>query len=491
MSAVRTLTLTLACCLGAVGSAQAQEAPAPQEITFDEALRIGLERNTTLRQATNAAEASALNVSQARATFLPDLSASVTPTRNYGLSFDQTTGQLEQETTESLNAGLSANLNLFNGFRDQATLVRSRYQREASEFSLERARQNVLFEVANQFLQVLLNKELVLIQEENLAADSSQLNVINQLVEGGVRARADALQQEAQVAQRELTLLEAEANLEVAKTRLVQILQLDPFGNYTFVAPALESLSLEESAYDLEDLLTTALERRDDLRAQELRIEAAEEGIRVARSGYFPTVTLFGNYGSRYSSLATRSLPGQAEFVPIVTPTGEPLYIQEVGGERFGFDNVPREETPFSDQFFTDNRGGTVGLSVNIPIFDRFVTRAQVQQARLEAENERIQLENVQQDVALQVRQGWLDYQNASKRLDVTERQVAAARAALDAEQERYDLGVSTLTELTQARARFVEAQSARAQAVAQFVFQSKLLDYAVGSLDPSAQLFE
>jgi outer membrane protein len=93
--------------------------------------------------------------------------------------------------------------------------------------------------------------------------------------------------------------------------------------------------------------------------------------------------------------------------------------------------------------------------------------------------------------VALQVRQGYLDYQNAAKRLDVTARQVASAQAALDAEQERYDLGVSTLTELTQARALLVEAQSARAQAVAQFVFQQKLLAYAVGTLDPTASLFD
>ncbi len=468
------------------GTAVAQQAP--REITFDEALRIGLEQNTTLRQATTAAEARSLDVSLNRSAFLPSLSASVRPVQNYGLTFDQTTGQLEQETTEQLNASVSANLNLFNGFRDQASLRQARVQREASEFSLGRARQDVLFNVANQFLQVLLNQELVAIQEQNLEADRVQRDRIEQLVEGGVRARADALQQEALVAQRELQVLQAEAELELAKTRLVQVLQLDPFGNYTFVAPSLESFSLQPEGYDLEMLLTSALDRREDLRAQELQIEAAEEDVRVARSGYYPTVNLFGSYGSGYSSLATRSI-GESFEIPVTTEGGEAILV---GGEPLTFDSpLARENTPFSDQFFTDNRGGSIGLNVNIPIFDRFVTRSQVQQARLRAENQRIALDNLRQDVALQVRQGWLDYQNAAKRLDVTARQVAAAQAALDAEQERYDLGVSTLTELTQARAAFVEAQSSRAQAVAQFVFQSKLLDYAVGTLDPSARLFD
>ncbi|MEM1043726.1 MAG: TolC family protein [Bacteroidota bacterium] len=483
---LRPLGLLLTLGLLVAGTANAQQTS--QEITFDEALRIGLERNTALRQAVTAAEARALDVTLNRAEFLPDVSASVRPVQNYGLIFDQTTGQLEQETTEQLNASVSANLNLFNGFRDQASLRQARLQREASEFSLDRSRQDVLFNVANQFLQVLLSRELVAIQEENLAADQAQLEQIGQLVEGGVRARADALQQEAQVAQRELSLLQAEADLELAKTRLVQVLQLDPFGNYTFVAPSFGAVPLQPDAIDLEEILTAALDRREDLRAQELQIDAAEADIRVARGGYYPTVNLFASYGSGYSSLATRSV-GEAPEIPVTTGSGD---IVLVGGEPLTFDGpAPREDTPFGDQFFTDNRGGSVGLSVNIPIFDRLATRSQVQQAKIRAENERIALDNLRQEVALQVRQGWLDYQNAAKRLDVTARQVASAEAALEAEQERYDLGVSTLTELTQARATLVEAQSNRAQAVSQFVFQRTLLDYAVGTLDPSARLFD
>lgn len=474
--------------LGVLGAGAATAQAVPEEITFDQALNIGLERNTSLRQAVNTAEARAFDVTANRAQFLPDLSASIRPTQRYGLAFDQTTGQLNQETTEFLNASVSASVNLFNGFRDTASLNQSVLQREASEYGLDRAEQDVLFNVANQFLQVLLNKQLVLIQEENLEADRAQREQIEALVEGGIRARADVLQQDAIVAQRELTLLQAESDLQLSQTRLVQVLQLDPFGNYTFVAPSLEAVAPDEDEYDLEVLLTAALERRDDLRAQQLQIEAAEAGIRAAKGGYYPTVNLFGSYGSSYSSLATRRV-GEITFVPVTTADGSPIFA----GEEPVLDPVlpSSESTPFGDQFFTDNRGGSIALAIDIPIFDRFLTRSQVQQAELQAANERIVLENLRQDVALQVRQGYLDYQNAAKRLDVTARQVASARAALDAEQERYDLGVSTLTELTQARALLVEAQSARAQAVAQFVFQEKLLDYSVGTLDPNAPLFD
>ncbi|MDX1532176.1 MAG: TolC family protein, partial [Rhodothermales bacterium] len=306
----RAVGLALAAVAFAVAP-RAQEAPTPdaREITFNEALSIALRQNTALQQAENVAEGRGLAVSQARSTFLPDLSAAVRPTRRYGLVFDQTTGQLDQETSQSLDASVTTSLNLFNGFGDVAALREARLNREAAEFALVRAQQDVLFDVASEFLRVILDQELVRIQAETLEAEQAQRDRIDQLVEGGVRPRADAFQQAAIVAERELELLQAEAQLELAKTRLVQTLQLDPFEAYTFVAPSLEAASLDVEAYDLEVLLTAALEQREDLQAQALQIEAAEASIDVAQSGYWPTVNLFASFGSSYSSLATRTLP--------------------------------------------------------------------------------------------------------------------------------------------------------------------------------------
>ena len=109
----------------------------------------------------------------------------------------------------------------------------------------------------------------------------------------------------------------------------------------------------------------------------------------------------------------------------------------------------------------------------------------------MQFQNAVLDLENLQQDVALQVRQAYLDYQTDELRLDVTEAQLRAAQQALDAEQERYNVGASTLVELSQARAAFVEAQSDRADAIYSFLFRKRLLDYYIGVLDPARPLFE
>ena len=95
------------------------------------------------------------------------------------------------------------------------------------------------------------------------------------------------------------------------------------------------------------------------------------------------------------------------------------------------------------------------------------------------------------QQIATEVRQAYLDYQTAQKRLDVTAKRLRAAERALEAEQARYDAGSSTLVELSQARATYVEAASERVQARYDFLFQSKLLDYYQGRLDPEQELFD
>ena len=472
----------------------ASAASAQQVITFDEALRLGLERSPDLRLARVNDEAAAYNVQSARADALPlpFVTASIQPTQRYGLAFDQTTGQLTSQTSESLNLGVSAQVDLFDGGRNRRALEQARLQRSASTFSLERTRQQVAFDVASRFLQVLLDDEIVGIRREDLAAQRQLLMQIQALVEGGVRAEADAFSQRAVVAQAELALLQAEQAVELSKTRLVESLQLDPFGDYAFVAPSVDPDRLVVEEVSLDALLRAAYERRTDLQAQAQRIAAAEAGVGVARTGRLPSVGLSLGYGTGYSSLQQQIIEGTGGtvLVPVTTADGAPILL---GGEPFEVpvQTAPDLETAPLFSQFRDNRGGNLGLSISIPLFDRYQTRRQVQLAQIQADQEEIALDRLRQSVATEVRQAVIEYRNAAKQLDVTAVQVEAAQAALDAEQARYELGSGTLVALEQARARLVEAQASRAQAAYNFVFRRKLIDLALGDLDLSDALFQ
>jgi outer membrane protein len=294
------------------------------------------------------------------------------------------------------------------------------------------------------------------------------------------------------VAEAEAALLEAEQAVELSKTRLVEVLQLDPFGDYVFTAPSIEEAALAAEPVALEPLLRAAYERRPDLQAQERQIAAAEAAVRGARGSALPSVDLFASVGTGYSSLQQRAIEGTGEtvFVPVLTSGGETVLV---GGEPFLFPvqgNPELEGTPLFTQF-ADNRSGSLGLSITIPIFDRYQTRRAVQQAQIEVARRQVALDRQRQAVATEVRQAVLDYRLAARRLDVTAAQVEAARAALDAEEARYELGTGTLVALEQARVRLTEAQAARARAVYEFVFRRAVIAFAQGALDPTEPLFE
>lgn len=467
---------------------------AQQSITFDEAIRLALTQNTDLLQAGLSDQASELNVSSARADALPlpFISASVTPSQRYGLSFDQTTGQLVSRTSESLNFGISASVNLFDGFRNRRTLEQARIQRSASTLSLERNRQEIAFDVASRFLQVMLDKEIVGIRSENLEAQRAQLAQIEALVDGGVRARADVFSQRAAVAGAQGAVLQAEQAIELSETRLVEVLHLDPFEEYRFITPSLDGESLTPETVSLDALLNSAYERRTDLQAQERTIQAAETGVAVARSGRLPTVDFQAGFNTGYSSLQQRLVNPDAESgtLPLTTIEGDPILLGGVPFELPIQTEPELEGTPLFTQF-ADNRGGSIGLTVSIPIFDRYQTSRQVQQAQLEVQRQELIEERMRQSIAVEVRQAVIDYRNAVSQLEITAVQVEATQAALQAEQDRYELGTGTLVALAQASVQHTEAQSNRAQAIFQFVFRRKLIDFALGNLDPATALFD
>ncbi len=414
-------------------------------ITFQEAIGIALEQNITVRQAQNAAALGKVGVSEAKSQFLPDLRFSTTGSKNYGRSFDQTEGKIIDQTTNSMSLGVNSSVTLFDGFGNTATLKGAKLSGVAAEQELSRTRETIAFTVASDFLTLIQRQEQLRVQRENLEAATALERQIQQYVDAGARTIADLYQQQANVASARFAVVDAERTAELARVDLIGTLQLDPTGTYEFQAPPDTTATASTDQFDLGTLQMRAAGQRVDLRAEEARVNAADQNVRVARSNRWPTLSLGTGYSSAYSSASPFS---------------------------------------FSDQL-NQRRGGSVSLGVSVPLFDRGATSNATRRAEIQADNERLQLETLQQDVALQVRRSFLDFQTAKEQLVNAQAQLRAAELALQASQDRYQAGASTLVELTQARAAQVQAASALVTARYNLQFQRILLDYYVGDLDP------
>lgn len=481
--------VALVCLAAPAASGQGLPAPpAGETITLDEAVRIAVERSPDVRRAAVADRAREQAVRAARAGRLPTVSAQVSPQQRYGLGFDQTTGQAVTQTVETVGFNVFGSVPLYDGRRTRYVAEQAALERDAAAVGIERTRQQVAVDVAQRFLQLLLDRELVEIQAEQLAAAEATLARVRELVEAGARARADVIAQEAVVAERQTALIEAEGQVALDRVLLVQAVGLDPAGTYTFVGPDLESLeasgALGFAPRPEADLIAAARGSRVDRRAQELRIRAAEAAVAAARATGRPSVDLTASVGTGYSSLQQQLVdPTAAQPVqPVTLEDGTQVFV---GGAplTLPIGSPALQTTPFFDQF-ADNRSGGIGFTLTVPIFDRFQTRRGVVEAQVAADDARIGLEALDRQLAAEVQQAAVQAQTAQARAAAAAVQVAAAAEALRVERDRYELGAGTLYDVAQAQANLAQAEAARAQAVYGLAFRVALLRLAVGDVD-------
>jgi len=425
-------------------------APAPATlVTFDQALKLALVQNTGVKQAQNTAALSSASVTQSKLAFLPNLNVTANTAQDYGRNFSTTDGQIFNTTTNTLNAGISSSVTLFDGMKSVANLRSAQANEDAGEQDLSRAKQTAVFTVASNFLALVTQQQQLDVQQQNLTAQEALESQISQFVKAGSRPISDLYQQQATVASARASVVTTQNAVELAKVDLIQTLQLDPRGSYQFQPPALADTAAVNAKFNLDSLLDRAFAQRPDLGADASRVQAAQQDVKAASASRWPTISLTGGYNSGVSSAADASFLNQLD----------------------------------------QRRGGSIGVGISIPIFDRGATQAASERAQISEDNAKLALSTQRQQVALDVRRAYLDYDAATQQLAAADAQQKAASLAVSTTLQRYQVGAATLVEVTQARATQVQAQSAYITAKNNLVFQQSLMSYYTGELDPSTVL--
>jgi len=452
-----------------------------QQLSFKEAIDIALKNNVVLRQQYNVLRVNQANKTFNYARFLPTVFINGSVSQTDGQQFDQIQGVLAFTKSERFNATLGANLTLFDGFNRFNSIKQANLQLESQKSFLERTKQQLIFDVAGQYLQILLDKELLKIAQDNLVVQNTTLDQIKAFVELGSRAIPDQYTQEALVLQLEVLKIRAENRFRSNKAILIQTLQLDPGVDVDPFLPDWDINTLLVQDYSIEDLYETAKENRPDYKQSQFDMESNKRGIQVATSGYYPSLTAFYRYGSNFSSLVA-----QNEFVPTnVFPVIGYLNgdinspVTDVNPE---FDRFT-SEVPFSDQFFDNNLVSTIGISFNIPIFDGLQSKISRANAKMLYNNSKLNRENLERVIYADVQNAYLDFVASKENYLATQKQFEAAEKVIEVQQERYQLGIGNLIELSQANNNYVQGAAAKAQAEYTLMFQKIILDYNLGIL--------
>ncbi len=420
-------------------------------LTLSECIKIALENNTIIKQAEYSTQIQSASVMQAYGIFLPNLNLSGNwnrTQRESDLTYIPGLGTVPFRTSQTLSSfstTASTSIILFNGFANFASLNRAKSNYLSSDYNLKRAKQSAIFQVYQLYLNVLRNKQLLKVAQDNLKRSQRQLERIIEANRVGSVSLADVYRQEVQVGNDELSLIRAQANYDKAKADLLVYLGLIPSDEYEFEDPSIkmeidttEFEELRKRVKDLDDLILKAINARPDYKSAIASLNSAKSGVTVAMSGYMPTISAFGNFNLNSNEFST----------------------------------------------LTKNRSIAWGISISFPIFDRLQLQTQVQQAKLNVKNAEVQVEQAKRQITADVKKAILDLESAMKQLEVAERQVKSAELDLKTAEEKYNIGAGTLLDLLIATANYTSAVSSRVNAIYDYIIAKIQLQYALGEFD-------
>ena len=407
--------------------------------SLPQCIHWALEHNLSVAQQEATLERSAIDKNTAEWSWVPNLNASASENWSFGRGIG---GDNTYKSGNSASTGfnLSSSMPLFDGLATPNRIRLARLNLEAATEDLEKVRDDVRVSVAKAYVQVLYNYEIRDVAREQLSIDSLQVVRLQGLFENGKASAADLSQQEASLAQSRLTLVQAQNNVRGALLDLAQLLELPVWDGFSVERPVLQPGDALLSSPD--DIFADAVGVRPSIRAEELRLEGSERSIRIAKAQLYPSLSLSGGLGTNYY-------------------------------------------TTFGTQGFWDqmqnNFSQFVGISLSIPIFNRFSTRNQVRTAQVNRRNQEIQLQRARNTLYKEIVQAWNGAVAARAKWESAQKARKAAWDAFVLQQAKYENGKATLTEFNEARNRLVKAQSDAVQAGYEAIFQTQLVEFYRG----------
>ncbi len=425
---------------------------AQKELTLDEAISIALQRNTALIKTKNTIYTGEAQLKNAYGDLLPTLGAQASWNWQRvsdigGIQRDYFGNDVEVPASEvdsrSYSVGVGGGITLFDGLANISNISQKQDNLKAIEYNIEKAKQNVVYETANYYYQVINADELKKVREENVKYYQKFYETVQERNRLGSVAKADVYTAQVQLGNAELLLIQAQNSYETALSSFLNYLGLNVLEDYSLVDPYGGQTDIDADSYlkDYEDvraMVNAALDNRFDYKSQQLTVSSAESGLTISRSSLFPSLS--GSYS--YSSGATK--PGN----------------------------------------LFDRKVLSFGLTLSFPIFSNWATESQIQSAEVNLSNAREDLLALERSVKIEVKQGFLDLTAAKKSLDVASKNVTAAEETRKINQERYNLGSGTILDVLQADRDHTDALRNKINALYDYYTKRDNLNNALGKLE-------
>lgn len=426
--------------------------------SLEDCIRYAIDNNIQIKQQGIQTEyqKNALELSKLR--LLPSVNGSASHNYSFGRALDQTTYQYtDNQTVQSNNFYVGATLNLFNGLVNYNTINRSKYDLLSSQEDLNNFRDNIALTVAMDYLQILLNKELVTATENQLEITRQQIEKTRKLVDAGSVARGSLLQIEAQAANEELQLINIKNQLETSILNITQLLELKtPEGFQIFVPDiALDTNTLVTG--NINEIYEVAVGTRPEIKSSQYKLMASEYDLKIAQGGRSPRLSMSNSFSTGYSDIRKKMLG-------IDPATLQPIY----------------GNYSFADQV-NDNINYGIGFSLNIPILNGWQVNKNISNSRLAIQNSEYALEGTKKTLYKNIQKAYTDAVAAMKKYNASLKAVVSTQESFRYTEQKFNVGMVTPVDYNAAKTQLLNAQSDMAQSKYEFIFKTKVLDFYKG----------
>lgn len=341
--------------------------------------------------------------------------------------------------TENLNYRVSdysvgTQIPIFNGFQNKNTLRQRKLEKTLNDFTIGATKDDIRINIANAYLQILLEKENLALLQAQYKLTQEQIELTKNLVEAGTTPQGDLLDLQAVGANDLQNIVNAENNVAVAFIGLKQLLNLEfdsAFDIQKIDVTLKETVLLDEP---IKKIINKVLGARNEVMVAQQNIEIAKQQEKITKGAYLPNLSGFANAGE--SETTSNGILSNAN----------------------GF-------------------GVNYGLTLNIPIFNRFATKNAVSRNKVNTMRNEYQLEQTKLQLTQNVYQTILDAKAGKKSYETAQTAVKAQQLAFNYAQSRYEVGISNSLEFSQAKLRLQNAQTQLIQAKYNLLFQLKLLE--------------
>lgn len=411
--------------------------------TLEECISYALEMNIQVRKSGLAIQRYQVYADQSKAQRFPSANASIG--QNFSWSKNNITGQSGFVGSNSSSYSVNSGITIFNASRLTNQIRQAELEVESGNYSLETTKESISLSILNAFLQVLYAEEQVNNIIKQIESTTGQVNLAAERLALQIISQADYAQVKSQLASEKLTLANAESQLAIAKINLMQLMELPVTDTFNIAHPDLGESINQNRVPDVKSVYETALAIKPQIKNSEINKEIAALDEKIAKAGYYPSLTASAGLSTGYSYSGANS-----------------------SGESY-FEQIDNSIHP------------TAGLSLAIPIYQRKQVKTSIEVAKIGYLDAELSETDTKNQLRKNIEQACQDVISAQAEYEASVEKYQAALESSLLSDEKFIQGLINSVDYLVSKTNLITAESQLLQSKYNLIFSYKVLDFYAG----------